>query len=549
VTSDALSFFTIDRGTASTAVALIAPAERRFRLLAAAVAPRGADVEALLGDLVARTARSAPEVLPRTEDWPDWARLTALTGPPPRLVGAGASERVLVGLEGTAAVAGWEIAGRIVAGRTDALTAHELVFDPSVSVVALAASETPTAEERSAMPRLGALLGALLERRDEVTVLLCGAATGWGIEVPSARAVRLPAPGGSAAADSELRAALRELLAELLATAAGGEASPMPRGEEASFPEGRTGLRVAVATLAGLLERRIEAVEVGHAAGSRVLAAPDAVLGHVVSQEAALVPPRALRDERQIEGITRWCALRSDPFNLDDRIRNLALWPWRDATGEGPRLRLAALRAALGRLDALWRTTVPPDVVAEGADFLVCSGGTFAALPPAAAILAVADTMRRPGAVSLFHDHARILAPLGTLPDDADRRRLLADLLDDALVPLGATIIASDGRPGDRNPATLRVAGGAMRQELELVAGTLRLLDLPPGVAAKVEVELRAGALIGTRSRRLAHEVTGGLGGMLIDTRDIPLRLPDRAERRRALLETWERPVWSATDA
>ena len=52
--------------------------------------------------------------------------------------------------------------------------------------------------------------------------------------------------------------------------------------------------------------------------------------------------------------------------------------------------------------------------------------------------------------------------------------------------------------------------------------------------------------LLGVRSHHIALELTGGLGGLLVDTREIPLRLPDRAERRRALIESWERPVWAA---
>jgi hypothetical protein len=73
-------------------------------------------------------------------------------------------------------------------------------------------------------------------------------------------------------------------------------------------------------------------------------------------------------------------------------------------------------------------------------------------------------------------------------------------------------------------------------------------VDLPPGVPARAEIELREGSLLGTKNRRSAVDVTGGLGGLLVDTRDVPLRLPDRAERRRALLEAWERPVWATAD-
>ena len=37
-----------------------------------------------------------------------------------------------------------------------------------------------------------------------------------------------------------------------------------------------------------------------------------------------------------------------------------------------------------------------------------------------------------------------------------------------------------------------------------------------------------------------AVEVAGGLGGVLVDLRDVPLRLPERADRRRELLDGWQ---------
>ena len=48
--------------------------------------------------------------------------------------------------------------------------------------------------------------------------------------------------------------------------------------------------------------------------------------------------------------------------------------------------------------------------------------------------------------------------------------------------------------------------------------------------------------------RRLASaavDVGGGLGGLLVDLRDVPLRLPERLERRRELLDAWQRALWS----
>ena len=51
MTQDTPAFFTLDRGTASTAAALIAPVAGRYRMLAAAAAPAAIDPESILEDL------------------------------------------------------------------------------------------------------------------------------------------------------------------------------------------------------------------------------------------------------------------------------------------------------------------------------------------------------------------------------------------------------------------------------------------------------------------------------------------------------------------
>ena len=118
--------------------------------------------------------------------------------------------------------------------------------------------------------------------------------------------------------------------------------------------------------------------------------------------------------------------------------------------------------------------------------------------------------------------------PSGALPDAADRRRLLVDLLDDALLPLGSAIVTGEVRADARVAATMRVTSDLQQHDLELAPNALRLVDLPPGVPARVEVEMREGQVLGVRGRRIALDVTGGLGGLLVDTREVPLRLPER---------------------
>jgi hypothetical protein len=270
----------------------------------------------------------------------------------------------------------------------------------------------------------------------------------------------------------------------------------------------------------------------------------------VVRVDAALAPPEAIGDDAVADRVLAWSTIRADPATLRDRVRNLVVAPWRDAAGDGARLRLAAGRAALTRLDEGWRLPAtadghPPDYTA---DLLIVSGGAFAVAPAPAVSLALVDTLRRPGAMALAHDHARVLAPIGALHDEEDRRRLLADLLEDALAPLGSAIVAT-GIHGGRHRGSLRLTttDGAS-DEVELVAGGVQLLDLPPGLVATAELTTRDGAWLGVRAHHLAVDVAGGLGGLLVDTREIPLRLPDRPERRRDLLDAWQRPLWSGSE-
>jgi hypothetical protein len=83
----------------------------------------------------------------------------------------------------------------------------------------------------------------------------------------------------------------------------------------------------------------------------------------------------------------------------------------------------------------------------------------------------------------------------------------------------------------------------------ELVPGGIELVDLPPGEVALAEFQFRSAVRLGTRGRRFAVDVTGGLGGLLVDLRDVPLRLPDRQDRRRELLASWQGALWGGGEA
>ncbi|MGZ3586060.1 MAG: hypothetical protein ACXVAP_02290 [Candidatus Limnocylindrales bacterium] len=551
---DQLAFFTLDRGTASTAAALIAPLEGRFRLLASVAQPAGLPTEPLLERLVADVVAAEPGLLGGAAAWRSWPRLTSGTRRPARALLAAATERRLGELEAAAAGAGWAVAGRISPDRTDALQATGLCLSGGADLLVVGVADDPAGQERAALPDLLALLQTAAQRRHDLTCLLTGAAAraaeGW----PPERLLFGPAPiAGAAARPTPLRDLLRRLGERLAPTP---DEVPLDRSSVGSggtwedstaqgTTDGRRALSNAVVSLAGVLGQRVEAVDVGASAGLRVLAAPDGIRAELLMAEAALVPEAALDDDRLADAILAWSTLRGDAFLSRDRLRNVRLWPWRDAAGDGARLRLAAARAALGRLDAAWRLADEPSGLpaSPAADLLVASGGAFSVAPPPAVALALVDTLRRPGGLALVHDHARVLAPLGTLADEADRRRLLVDLLDDILVPLGSAIIATGVR-ASRHPGTLRVRADDQSVEVELIPGAVQVIDLPPGQTGVAELETRDGSWLGMRARRVAVQVGGGLGGLLVDTRELPLRLPERLERRRDLLAAWERPLW-----
>src|SRR4029077_13447 len=160
--------------------------------------------------------------------------------------------------------------------------------------------------------------------------------------------------------------------------------------------------------------------------------------------------------------------------------------PWADATGDGATLRLAAAPAALSRL-AGWTPgwdDRPP------ADLTVATGGAWAVAAAPTIALALVDVLRRPGAVQCALDRARILAPLGSIPDADERRAMVADLVDDLLAPLGTVVTPAGMRTG-RKAGWVVVHGETGETRLELVPGGLALVDLPPGSSAVAEFTFR----------------------------------------------------------
>jgi hypothetical protein len=535
VTSDPRAFLTLDLGSATSAATLVGRVDGRWRILGTVAVPATAALEPALASLVAQTRAADAGLsealgLPDASDIGDEAalpRLVATSVSPPRLAVLAVTARHLAALLAVAGASGWRVEGHSADAR-DPLQLTTALLDPALAAVLVGAGDPVAADERSGVADLVHVVEAAAARRPDLAVILTGAAGAHAPAFPVPDRVQIgPSPAAGSPPGAELRGLLR---------------GARPGGEDA-----RDAIARATASLAEVIDRRVETFEVGFDAGMRSVAwstgdggGADASASAVVAA-AALVPPDP--DDAVLAGIIEWSTVPRDRHRLRDRLRDLRRDPWGDAAGDGALLRMAAARAAVARLLAatghLDRPAAP--------DLVIASGGAWAVAPGPAVTLALADVVRRPAVSQFARDHARLLAPLGMIDEESDRRRMLADLADDLLEPLGTVILASGVRAG-RDAGRLVVEATSGSSELGLVAGGLQLVDLPPGQTATAGLVFRDAVTIGARGKRFDVQVSGGLGGLLVDLRDVPLRLPDRAERRRELLAAWQEALWAGID-
>lgn len=538
MTAEPHAFLAIDQGAATTSVAALGRVAGAWRLLGSLAVPAGGDPDIAVDVLVRRLRAADPDLAERLGmggigrlDMDLVPRLVVRSHRPPRLAIVAGSQRTAGALVETAGRSGWRTTSASVE-TTDPLAMTGMLLDPEVDAIMAGASDPPRADERSALRELATLVAAVAGRRPEIPILLAGGM----------------AEGLSVFGDITSRPG-EVLLAPASAAGTGGHDGPL--GDlllEMALPpdDARRAVGPATQALADVLERRIETVVLGHDASVRVFAAPSAggVAGHArvaVVPDAAVAPDEP--DDTHVDGVIVWSTVAADRHRLRDQLRELRIAPSSDAAGDGAALRMAAARAALVRLAAHTEgrdANLAPDLV-------LASCGAWNAVPAPAVTLALVDVLRRPGASQYALDHARLLAPIGAIPDADERRAVLRDIADDLLAPLGSVVTPAGLRAG-RSAGRLVVHAGGTSTELDLVPGGLELVDLAPGETAVAEFQFRDTVRLGARGRHFAVDVGGGLAGLLVDLRDVPLRLPDRADRRRDLLAAWQAALWAGGD-
>jgi hypothetical protein len=534
VSGEPRAFLTVDAGAATIAAALVGRVGGRWRLIGSLALPAGADPDALATLLVERATNADGALaealgLDRTPA-NELPRVEVSSHPARRLAVVAGSERALTTLVAAASRSGWQTASASPES-VDPLEMSTLLLDPGVAGILAGAGDPPSADERRALGELGALVAAAAHRRPEVPIILAGGMAGqlhaFG-DVADRPARVLTGPAARSGADG---APLRELLVDIALPA----------------DDSRRALAAAAAALADVLDRRIDIVEIGFDGGTRVGAWPGGSPG-TAGTDLAIVPSAGLApadpDDQVVDRVANWSTWASDRHRLRDRLRELRIAPWADATGEGVALRLAAARSALSCL-AQW---TPDWTERPAADLVVATGGAWAVTSAPSVALALVDVLRRAGATQYALDPARLLAPLGSIPDARERRAIVADIVDDLLTPIG-TIVTPAGVRHGRSAGVLQLHGANGGRNHDLQPGGLELIELAPGATAVAEFRFSDTVRLGGRGRHFAIEVTGGLGGLMVDLRDVPLRLPERADTRSELLDAWQSMVRNGSEA
>ncbi len=518
----------VDVGSAWTKASVVARSRGRWRIAAHAAQPTSWDPAELIRVLVAYLGSGADRRLldSLAEIVGSAPRIECHTPRRPGRLAIAAISRDVSGaaLQRAAQSAGWVVADAATMDDGRSLTERLTVLQAtSVDAWLLA----------------GGFDGARAEQALEIAALVSAARAGartpviWAgsdaladevgalFEPGAVTAVANPRPSTEGEEPLPLREHLEALLQELVEAGDSIHLAPV------SF-------RRAVAELARASGVRIIGVDVGARYATWVTAEADGTAESRIFASGGLGSPLLVGSG----GPGRLA--RSMPYAIDelavaDVLQNLRARPATiPQTEDELAVTHAAVRTLLGQMAS--------DHGSPTADLIIGSGRVLASAPhPAQAAQMLVDGVRPLGVAQLAIDPAGALGPLGSL-DDLEIGEGIASLRDDLIVPLGAVVVCHGGRSGQlAMRVTVHRTGWPAVGPIDVRSGTVQIVPLDRGQAAELEIELEPGVSLGSsrRSRRVRTDVRGGVVGLILDARDIPLQLPRRTDDRRAVLATW----------
>ena len=519
----------VDNGSAWTKAAVVGRSRGRWRIAAHAAQPSSWQDEDLVAGLAAHLGGHAdPRVTQGLQRiLADAPRISCHTPARPGRLALAAVSAELSGRAARRAAesAGWVVAeaatvddGRSAAERLVALQAAE------VDAWLLAGGFDAEGGEM-ALDMAGLVAAARGDGRSPVVwagSAQLAARVASLFEPGAVRTVANPRPSPEREEPLPLRRYLEALLERLVEPGGARQLAPVGFGRAVAELARASQLRISAVDLGARYATWIAADEGGHAE-SRILASGG------LASPSITVPGGPAR-------IAHALPIAIDELAVADTLQNLRARPGAlPQTDEELSIVHGAARALLAELAA-------DESVPDGADLLIGAGRTVAGAPrPAQAMQLLLDGVRPLGVTQLAIDGAGVLPPLGALGND-EIAEGIGTLRDDLLTPLGAAIVSQGGRAGHvAFRVTVHRVGWPSLGPVEVRAGQLTLLPLGRGQSADLVIELESGVMIGTprRARRSHATVMGGVVGLALDARDVPLVLPRRTDDRRAVLAAW----------
>jgi hypothetical protein len=171
---------------------------------------------------------------------------------------------------------------------------------------------------------------------------------------------------------------------------------------------------------------------------------------------------------------------------------------------------------------------------------LVGSGGVLSHAPRRhQAAMMLIDGFQPEGVTKLAVDSIFMMPQLGVL--STIHPKAATEVFEkDCLIHLGTCVAPTGQVKEGRTALKVHAFLPSGEQEVELLFGQMAVLPLGVGETARLKVEPARGMDVGAgKGDTLETQVTGGVVGIILDTRGRPLQLPEDAAGRVAKLREW----------
>jgi hypothetical protein len=291
-------------------------------------------------------------------------------------------------------------------------------------------------------------------------------------------------------------------------------------------------------------------VDVGGASTTIAVARAGQVHLHVRSDLGTALSVRNVLEARGVDAIMRWLPFEASPGEIEAVVAEKELHP-ASVPQESRELMIEqafareALRAALASARTGWSADLssPYPSLMPYLEPIIGSGSILGRAPRSGqAALMLLDALEPIGVTTLVLDAVGLMPALGACAL-AQPLATVQALSAGGLVTLG-TVVTPVGRARmGETVLGLRIKyqnGGDL--EVEVTAGSLEVLPLPPGQKAKLELRPRRNIDVGRGGPGRGGksiEVLGGSVGLVIDARGRPLVLPSDDSKRRERVQQW----------